>query len=64
MENNISLTADQLEFNELIKDTNYELISEEEYNMLFSADKDVGYFQINNKSYMFKIRFANGGLDE
>jgi len=52
----ISLTPEQLEFNKIIKNINYQLISDEEYNRLFEADKDVGYFQVNGKDYMFKIK--------
>lgn len=52
----VSLTSEQLEFNEIIKNVNYQLISEEEYNRLFEAEKDVGYFQVNGKDYMFRIK--------
>jgi len=52
----ISLTPEQLEFNKIIKNINYQLISDEEFNRLFESDKDVGYFQVNGKDYMFKIK--------
>lgn len=39
-----------------IKEKEFIIIEEAEYNRLFEANEDVGYFQYNGENILFKIK--------